>query len=143
METLKREAVAAVLSRLGSDNFGMMKIRLWTDFNILLDEDGSYSMEDLQVALQKMFGAQGASLLMREIQAEMRMLADWPNSFCSDSGSRLVACSLSSILLLLAQDLNLPGIPRWTKRRNDVPMQVPVPGQAGKTIGLPYSRHSK
>lgn len=75
-ESVTREAIYAVLSRLGKDNLEMLKVNLKLDFDIELEGDNFYTLEELQIALQRIMGAYGASFLAREIQNEIRLLVD-------------------------------------------------------------------
>lgn len=75
MEQFRREAIAAVLTRLGETMFVMMKLSLAQDFRINIDKNDSYTLEELQAALQKIVGPDGANLLMREIYREIEILA--------------------------------------------------------------------
>ena len=73
---LKKEAITAVLTRLGEGMFVMIKLALIQDYKINIDSDDSYTLEELHLALQKIVGPNGSSLLMREIRNEMRLLAE-------------------------------------------------------------------
>jgi hypothetical protein len=75
VEGYKREAVAAVLTRLGEGMFAMLKLCLAQDHKINIDKNDSYTLEELQIALQKIVGPHGSSLLIREIVKEVEMLA--------------------------------------------------------------------
>ena len=74
--SLKKEAITAVLTRLGEGMFIMMKLALIQDHKINIDMDGSYTLEELHLALQKIVGPYGSSLLMREIRNEIRILSE-------------------------------------------------------------------
>jgi hypothetical protein len=75
-EALKAEAITAVLLRLGESMFVMLKLTLAQDYKINLDRNDSYTIEELQIALQRIVGPDGSSLLVREIRNEIRMLAE-------------------------------------------------------------------
>jgi hypothetical protein len=55
--------------------FVMMKLCLAQDYTIHIDKNDSYTLEELQIALQRIVGPNGASLLIREIRREIEMLA--------------------------------------------------------------------
>lgn len=74
-ESFKREAVAAVLTRLGESMFVMLKLTLAQDHKINIDKDESYKFKDLHLALQKIVGPNGASLLIREMCNEIDLLS--------------------------------------------------------------------
>ena len=74
-DTLKREAIIVVFSRLGEDNLAMLKHNLLMDYKIDLDRDNTFALEEIQIALHRFMGPNGASLLINEIQKEMRLLA--------------------------------------------------------------------
>jgi hypothetical protein len=73
-DDMKREAIIAVFSRLGEDNLAMLKHNLRTDYKIDL-ENNTFTLEELQVALHRFMGGNGANLLISEIHKEMRLLA--------------------------------------------------------------------
>jgi hypothetical protein len=75
-ELLKREAITAVLTRLGESIFVMLKLTLIQDHKINIDSNDSYTLEELQLALQRIVGPNGSSLLMREIRNEIRILSE-------------------------------------------------------------------
>ena len=74
-DTLKREAIIAVFSRLGEDNLAMLKHNLRMDYKIGLDRDYTFTLEEVQIALHRFMGGNGANLLISEIHKEMRLLA--------------------------------------------------------------------
>jgi hypothetical protein len=74
-ESFKREAILAVFARLGDDNLGMLKQNLRAAYKIDLERDNTYTLEELQIALQRILGANGAGLIIREIHNEMRHLS--------------------------------------------------------------------
>jgi hypothetical protein len=74
-QSFKREAILAVFARLGDDNLVMLKQNLKADYKIDLERDDTYTLEELQIALQRFLGANGAGLIIREIHSEMRVLA--------------------------------------------------------------------
>jgi hypothetical protein len=74
-DLLKREAIAAVLTRLGEGMFVMLKLTLMQDHKINIDRDDSYTLEELQLALQRIVGPNGSSLLIREIGNEISILS--------------------------------------------------------------------
>ena len=71
-----REASHAVFARLGEENLAMLKFNLRRDYKIDLDNDYSFTLEELQIGLQRFLGSNGANLLIREIRNEMRLLAE-------------------------------------------------------------------
>jgi hypothetical protein len=73
--SFKREAIASVLTRLGESMFVMLKLTLAQDHKINIDKDESYKLEDLHLALQKIVGPHGASLLIREVRDEIDLLS--------------------------------------------------------------------
>jgi hypothetical protein len=75
-ENFKREAILAVLARLGDDNLGMLKQILRMDYKIDLERNDNITLEELQIALHRFLGANGAGLIIREIHSEMRLLAE-------------------------------------------------------------------
>jgi hypothetical protein len=72
VETYKREAVELVLKRLGNENYAMLKENLLRDFKIDLASN-ELVLEELQIALQRMVGTNGAILLVREIRNEIAL----------------------------------------------------------------------
>jgi hypothetical protein len=74
--SLKKEAITAVLTRLGEGMFVMMKLALIQDYKINIDSNDPYTLEELHLALQRIVGPNGSSLLIREIRNEMQMLAE-------------------------------------------------------------------
>lgn len=75
----QQQATVKVLSRLGDDNLSMLKFNLKTGYAIDLDhdddnDDSTYTLEELQIALQRILGSYGARLLICEIQNEIRLL---------------------------------------------------------------------
>ncbi len=75
-EALKREAINAILTRLGEGMFVMLKLALIQNFKINIDNYESYTLEELHMALQRIVGPYGSSLLMREIRNEARLLRE-------------------------------------------------------------------
>lgn len=73
--SFKREAILAVFARLGDDNLVMLKQNLRADYKIDLERYDTFRLEELQIALQRFLGANGAGLIIREIHNEMRYLA--------------------------------------------------------------------
>jgi hypothetical protein len=74
-ESFKREVILAVFARLGDDNLTMLKQNLRAAYKIDLERDNTYTLEELQIALQRILGANGAGLIIREIHNEMRHLS--------------------------------------------------------------------
>ena len=74
-ESFKHEVIVSVLARLGDDNLVMLKHTLRAGYMIDLEHDDLFTLEELQIALQRVLGANGAGLLIREIHNEMRLLA--------------------------------------------------------------------
>jgi hypothetical protein len=72
---LRREAIGTVLARLGDDNIHMIKQNLRADYKIDLEHDDTFALEELQIALHRILGANGASLIIREIYTELRLLS--------------------------------------------------------------------
>ncbi|HEV8387695.1 MAG TPA: hypothetical protein VGQ03_08735 [Nitrososphaera sp.] len=74
-KSFKREAIIAVFARLGDDNLTMLKHSLRAAYKIDLERDDTFTLEELQIALQRILGANGAGLIIREIHNELRLLA--------------------------------------------------------------------
>lgn len=74
-ESLKKEAITAVLTRLGEPMFVLLKLNLVQDYKINIDKNDTYTLQQLQIALQRIVGPGGASLLIREIRREIELLA--------------------------------------------------------------------
>jgi hypothetical protein len=70
----KKGAIKSILSRLGDEMFTMLKQSLAQDYQIDLDWDDAYTLEELQIALQRIVGFNGANLLMAEIHREIEVL---------------------------------------------------------------------
>ena len=75
-DLLKREAIAAVLTRLGEGMYVMLKLTLIQDYRINIDSNDACTLDELQLALQQIVGPNGSSLLMREIRNEIRILSE-------------------------------------------------------------------
>jgi hypothetical protein len=75
-EMVKSKAILAVFSRLGEENLAMLKYNLAKDYRINWDDDNTFTLEELQIALQRIMGGYGASLLLSEIHEEMRALTN-------------------------------------------------------------------
>lgn len=71
MEEFKRKSAVAVLSALGSDVFHSLEQRLRRDFEINLNTHDDYTLEELHIALRRLFGADGSAMLMGEIHREI------------------------------------------------------------------------
>ena len=65
----------AVLARLGDDNLVMLKENLKSQYKIDLDSEDSFTLEELQIALQRFLGDHGARLLITEIVREIKEIA--------------------------------------------------------------------
>ena len=74
-ETFKREAISSVFARLGVDMHKMLKENLLSRHRINLERDDSYTLHELQIALQQLLGEHGSTLLMREIDREIQLLS--------------------------------------------------------------------
>jgi hypothetical protein len=74
-KNFKREAIIAVFARLGDENLTMLMHSLRAAYKIDFERDDTFTLEELQIALQRVLGANGAGLLIREIHNEMRLLA--------------------------------------------------------------------
>jgi hypothetical protein len=75
-ESFKLEAINTVFSRLGGENVEMIRNNLRIDYKIDLDGPDLFAIEELQIALQRLVGQHGASLLIREIQSEIQSLEE-------------------------------------------------------------------
>lgn len=73
--SLKRTAITAVLTRLGEDNLDTLKRNLRKDFYIDWDADTNFTIEELQIALQRLLGPYGANMIVREIKNEIQSLS--------------------------------------------------------------------
>ncbi|HKY52924.1 MAG TPA: hypothetical protein VJM08_01410 [Anaerolineales bacterium] len=74
-EAAKREAIISVLAKLGAENLASLKSNL-KDYAIDLDKDDLFTLEELQLALQRFLGPNGAGLLLGEIQREISNLTE-------------------------------------------------------------------
>lgn len=74
-ESLMKEAINAVLTRLGESMFILLKLNLAQEYKIYIDNNETYTLEELHVALQKIVGPGGGSLLVREINKEIELLS--------------------------------------------------------------------
>ena len=74
-EPFKKEGITAVLTRLGEPMFVLLKLSLAQEYKINIDKNDSYTLEELHLALQKILGPGGASLLSMEIRNEIELLA--------------------------------------------------------------------
>ena len=74
IETYKTRAVNSVLFTLGEPLFNVLKDHLQREFDIQL-HDNSFTLEDLQVALETMLGESSTDLLIKEIHWQIRELA--------------------------------------------------------------------
>jgi hypothetical protein len=74
IETYKTRAVNSVLFTLGEPLFNVLKDHLRREFDIEL-RDNSFTLEDLQVALETMLGESSTNLVMQEIHWQIRELA--------------------------------------------------------------------
>jgi hypothetical protein len=63
-------AVRTVLATLGDDLFNVIRQRLYNDYNITLTDDSLFTLEELQIALQRLLG-DSSVFLIREIKSEM------------------------------------------------------------------------
>jgi hypothetical protein len=63
-------AVRTVLATLGDDLFSVLRQRLYSDYDITLTDDSLFTLEELQIALQRLLG-DSAVFLMREIKSEI------------------------------------------------------------------------
>ncbi|HEY7506526.1 MAG TPA: hypothetical protein VH621_02880 [Nitrososphaera sp.] len=75
IETYKTRAVNSVLFTLGEPLFNVLKDHLQREFDIQL-HDNSFTLEDLQVALETMLGESSTDLLIKEIHWQIRELAN-------------------------------------------------------------------
>ena len=74
-DSFKHGAIVLVLARLGDDNLVMLKHTLRAGYVIDLEHDDLFTLEELQIALQRVLGANGAGLIIKEIHNKMRLLA--------------------------------------------------------------------
>lgn len=75
IDAFKVEATNAVLARLGKDVFDELKQDLQNEFKIELAKHTSFTLNGLNLALQKLLGEDSARLLMRTIEGEIERLA--------------------------------------------------------------------
>ena len=75
IDEFKVEATNAILGRLGKDVFDGLKRDLQNNFKIELTKHTSFTLNDLDLALQKLLGEQSARLIMRTIEGEIERLA--------------------------------------------------------------------
>ena len=73
-KSFQLEAIHAVFNRLGGANVDMIRQNLRSDYKIDLDSPDAFTLEELQIALQRLVGEYAASLLIREISFEIRLL---------------------------------------------------------------------
>ena len=75
IDAFKVEATNAILSRLGTDVYENLKYDLKVKYKIEIAKRTSYTLSDLNKALQDLLGNDSAYLIMRTIDAEIEMLA--------------------------------------------------------------------
>jgi hypothetical protein len=75
IDAFKVEATNAILSRLGKDAYEGLKHDLQREYKIELTKHTSYTLFDLNVALQQLLGAESARMLIRTIHGEIERLA--------------------------------------------------------------------
>lgn len=75
MEGVKREAIVSVLSKLGDDIYRNLERSLWEEYAINLKRSDDYTLEELHIVLQRLFGRDGSNLLMRDIHNRIEILA--------------------------------------------------------------------
>ena len=73
LETFKTKAVNSVLFTLGEPLFSVLKDHLQRDYKILLYEN-AFTLEELQIALQRILGANPSDLIIREIRFQIEEL---------------------------------------------------------------------
>jgi hypothetical protein len=74
VETYMVEAIKSVFAELGDENIAVLKENLKRDYVIDLATN-TFTLEELQIALQRLIGTGGATLLVREIRNEIAILA--------------------------------------------------------------------
>ena len=75
IDAFKVEATNAVLARLGKEVFDKLKRDLQSEFKIELTKHTSFTLIELNLALQRLLGEDSARLLMRTIEGEIEKLA--------------------------------------------------------------------
>ena len=75
IDAFKVEAATAILGRLGDTVFEALKRDLQRDYKIELSKHTSFTLSDLNFALQRLLGEDSARLLMRTINGEIERLA--------------------------------------------------------------------
>lgn len=75
IDDVKIQAVKNVLGTFGYQVFDILKERLLYDYKIMLTDDALFTLEELQIALQRLFGENSSELIMRQIRFEMQELA--------------------------------------------------------------------
>lgn len=80
VEALKIIAVKKVLGILGEDAINLLRYYLQHDYNISLDSNinCSCSLEQLHLALSRLFGTQAATLLLENVYIEIDRLSEAP-----------------------------------------------------------------
>lgn len=73
-DAFKVEAANAILARLGDDAFTSLKHDLFRNYGIILEDRSSYTLADLETALQDLLGADAERFLIREILKEIALL---------------------------------------------------------------------
>ena len=80
-DRLRSEAIVSTFARLGNENLAMLKRTLKADYQIDLADD-TFTLEELQIALQRIIGPGGADLILKEIRREI--------------ANQMLTCSISS-----------------------------------------------
>lgn len=75
VDMFKVEATSAILARLGDDVYQTLKRDLQNQFKIELSKHTSYSLDELNKALQGLLGENSARLIIRTIYGEIARLA--------------------------------------------------------------------